>query len=106
MPYVNVDQLERVERIPGFHGRFLHTDNVTFADWLIRKGSNAPVHLHPHEQITYVLNGEFEFTLDGETRILKPGVAAVIPANAIHSGKALTDCHLLDVFYPVREDYR
>lgn len=23
-----------------------------------------------------------------------------------HSGRALTDCRVIDVFYPVREDYR
>jgi quercetin dioxygenase-like cupin family protein len=105
MPFVKLDQLDVVERIPGFHGRFIHTDNVTFADWLIREGAIAPVHSHPHEQITYVLEGHFEFTMEGETSILEAGIAAVIPANVVHSGKALTDCHVLDVFYPVREDY-
>lgn len=106
MPFIDLEQIDRVERIPGFHGRFIHMENVTFADWQIKEGAVAPIHSHPHEQITYVLDGKFEFTLDGDTKVLEPGTAAVIPANAVHSGKALTDCHLVDVFYPVREDYR
>jgi len=36
---------------------------------------------------------------------MKAGDIAVIPSNAIHSGQAITDCQLLDVFSPVREDY-
>ena len=53
-----------------------------------------------------VVAGKFEMTLDGETLQLEKGKVAVIPANAKHSGRALTDCEIMDVFYPVREDYR
>jgi len=45
-------------------------------------------------------------TVAGETRLLEPGMVAVIPPEARHSGRALADCYILDVFYPVREDYR
>ncbi len=106
MPYINLEEIERIERMSGFHGRFIHMENVTFADWIILEGSQAPEHSHPHEQITYLLEGKFEFVLGGEKQVLEPGKAAVIPGNVVHSGKALTDCHLVDVFYPVREDLR
>jgi len=56
--------------------------------------------------VANIIEGEFELTIDNETKILKPGDVAVIPSNAVHSGKAITDCRILDVFYPVREDYR
>jgi quercetin dioxygenase-like cupin family protein len=36
---------------------------------------------------------------------MKTGSVAVIPSNARHSGKAVTACRILDVFYPLREDY-
>ena len=59
-----------------------------------------------HEQISNVLEGEFEMTLDGITQLLKPGTVAVIPSMTVHSGKAVTDCYILDIFNPVREDYK
>jgi quercetin dioxygenase-like cupin family protein len=106
MPFVELSSLTEHERVPGFRGRFVHTENVTFAHWRIEKGAALPSHAHPHEQITALVEGELEFTLDGETRTLKPGIVALIPAMAGHSGKARTDCTVIDVFYPVREDYR
>ena len=34
------------------------------------------------------------------------GQVFVIPPDVPHSGRALTRCRVLDVFAPVREDYR
>ena len=59
-----------------------------------------------HALNVHVLEGEFELTVAGETKVLKPGQVAVIPSNVPHSGKALTKCYIIDAFYPVREDYR
>jgi len=106
MPFHSTDALTRTEEIPGFLGAFLHSDNMTVASWDVDAGSTFPEHAHPHEQISIVVEGEFELTLDGETDVLKPGRIAVIPADAPHSGRAVTDCKIIDVFSPVREDYQ
>jgi quercetin dioxygenase-like cupin family protein len=65
-----------------------------------------PEHSHPHEQITNILSGEFELTVDGEPIRLHAGDYLVIAPDAVHSGRSITDCRILDVFCPVREDYR
>jgi quercetin dioxygenase-like cupin family protein len=52
-----------------------------------------------------VLEGSFELTIQGETQILTAGKAALIPSQAIHSGRALTRCKIIDIFCPIREDY-
>ncbi len=93
------------ELIPGFRGKFQHGANMTIVYWEIDEGSELPEHSHEHEQIATVYEGKFELTIDGSTKILEPGMVAVIPSNAIHSGKAVTNCKLTDVFSPVREDY-
>jgi len=54
----------------------------------------------------HVVSGEFQFELDGKSTICKTGDILVIPSNVPHFGKALTDCQLMDVFTPAREEYR
>lgn len=92
--------------LPGFDVRFVHSERMTFAFWEIAPESELPAHSHPHEQVAHVLEGEFELTIDGEKAVLRPGTLAVIPSQAVHSGRAITRCRILDVFCPVREDYR
>ncbi len=79
---------------------------MTIAHWTIEPDAALPDHSHPHEQVTTIIEGEFEMTINEETKVLTPGTVAVIPPNAAHSGKSLTPCRIFDVFYPVREDYR
>jgi quercetin dioxygenase-like cupin family protein len=94
------------EVIPGFVGRFLHSDTMTFALWQIAAGSLLPEHSHPHEQVVHLYEGEFEMTVQGRTMRMKPGEVFAIPGNARHHGRAVTDCRIMDAFCPVRDDYR
>lgn len=105
MIFHELDHIEAREIIPGHHAKFIHTPTMTLAFWEIEAGSVLPEHSHHHEQVANVLEGEYELTVNGETRRLSPGMPVTIPSNAIHSGVAVTDCKILDVFQPVREDY-
>ena len=102
----DLSEVESRELMPGFNGKFVHTDRMTFIYWDIEEGAVLPEHSHEHEQVVNCFDGEFELTVSGETRILGPGTVTQIPGNAVHSGRALSDCKILDVFAPVREDYR
>jgi quercetin dioxygenase-like cupin family protein len=93
------------EVIPGFHGRFAHSQTMTFALWEIDQGAVLPEHSHPHEQVVHLIEGDFEVTIEGQKVTGKPGTVTAIPPHARHSGLALTRCRILDVFHPVREDY-
>jgi quercetin dioxygenase-like cupin family protein len=106
MPVLTLDSLDRSEEIPGFLGAFRHTENMTVVHWSVEAGAEFPEHAHPHEQISVVTKGEFELTLDGEPQILRDGRVAIIPARTAHAGRAITECDIIDVFSPVREDYR
>jgi len=106
MPFVDLDGVEVRDLGPGWTVQFVHSERMTFAYWQIEPGAELPGHAHPHEQVATVMEGEFELTIDGEMQVIKPGVVGVIPPNATHSGKARTACRILDVFCPIREDYR
>ncbi|MCI0521448.1 MAG: cupin domain-containing protein [Chloroflexi bacterium] len=106
MTLINLKDIEEKELLPGYRARFVHSEAMTLAYWTIRAGAPLPEHAHPHEQVTNLLKGEYEITVLGEIHRLKPGKVVVIPSNTPHSGRALSDCRILDVFYPVREEYR
>jgi quercetin dioxygenase-like cupin family protein len=100
------DEMEWVTIIPGYRAKFIHSKNMTFGLWDIDAGAPLPEHSHPHEQVTHLLEGKFEITIDGNTQVMHAGMVAIIPSNAKHSGKAINSCRILDAFYPVREDFR
>lgn len=106
MIFHQLKSIEDKELLPGIVGKLVHTDGLTLGYFNISKGAVLPAHSHIHEQVTNLLEGEFEMTVDGETQILRAGSIVTIPPNAEHSGVALTDCKVIDVFNPVREDYK
>lgn len=94
------------EIMPGYHGKLVHTENMSIAFWEVEQGAVVPEHSHKNEQIMQVLEGQFEFTLEGKTKTYQPGDLVVIGPHKKHSGKALTPCRLMDVFSPAREEYK
>jgi quercetin dioxygenase-like cupin family protein len=99
-------EVESRALIPGAEVRFVHSEHVTLAYWNFEADARFPEHAHPHEQVVNLIEGVFELTVAGETSRIEAGSAVVIPPNASHSGKAITECRVIDVFHPVREDYR
>ena len=69
------------------------------------RGAEGPLHSHPHEQLTYVLSGEFEFTIGPETKIVRAGDTLYKQPNVIHGCRCLEAGVLLDTFTPQRTDF-
>lgn len=106
MSVINLQSVQEREILPGCWARFVHTQHLTVAHWRLEAGAHIPEHAHPHEQVVNVIAGEFELVLGGKRRLMKSDQAAVAAANEPHGGTARTPCRIIDVFYPVREDYR
>ncbi len=107
MPFTVLASLPVKEIFGGtIRGHYAHMDRLTFGEVELATGTVLPLHQHPHEQISYVISGRFEFTVGNETQVLEPGMAAIIPSGISHGGRTLTACRVIDVFSPVREDYR
>lgn len=96
--------VEPVVFVPGLEfrpalGEITMLNSVRFAPH-----TEAPMHSHDEEQLTLVVEGELQFQIDGEVRLLKPGMVAVIPANVPHGAKTgEVPCHEYDVFNPPRQ---
>jgi quercetin dioxygenase-like cupin family protein len=106
MPLYRLATLPTRELFPGFTARLVHTPLVTQSFVEATAGFAFPEHQHPHEQTVVVLEGELELVVDGETHRLTPGTAFAIAGGTPHSGRAVTDCRVLDVFSPPRDDLK
>ncbi len=106
MPFIHLEDIDERDMIPGFTARFVHSGFMTFSYWNTKAGFSLPEHSHPHEQVTNIIRGRFEIAVNGETKIIEPGDIVIIPPHASHRGTSVTDCYILDVFYPIREGYR
>jgi len=103
---MNLATIPSKEIMPGYHGKMVHGDKMSWAFWSVEQGAEVPEHQHHHEQIMHVVKGEFKFTLGDVTKVYHSGDVVIIPSNTPHSGKAITPCTLMDVFSPVREEYK
>ena len=103
---IEINKIKGVEMFAGFTAKFIHTENLSLGFWDVKKDAVLPQHSHINEQVTQVMEGELELTIDGKTAIYKAGFMVVIPPNIVHGGRAITDCKLFDIFYPTREDYK
>jgi quercetin dioxygenase-like cupin family protein len=106
MGIVELKALPELEISPGIKARAVTADSITVLHVDIEEGALLPEHSHHNEQVVNVTEGELELVVEGVSHILKAGKVMVLPPDIIHSGKAITKCKVVDVFYPVREDFR
>jgi quercetin dioxygenase-like cupin family protein len=105
MPFVDTNSLKVIERLPGWHGRYFHSANMTFAHYDFKRGSSIHEHSHPEEEVYEVIEGELEVTIDGVTEIARAGKIAIVPSNVRHSVNALTDGRAIIVDHPSRPEF-
>jgi quercetin dioxygenase-like cupin family protein len=68
----------------GIDRRVLTTPKATVQEYRFEPGASFPIHHHPQEQITVVLDGEVSFSADGERRDLRAGEWSVVPGDVPH----------------------
>lgn len=101
-----INNIPEKELVPGIYARLVHMDGMSIAHVRLEKDAILPEHAHVHEQVTNIIEGTLEMTVNGETKVCTSGDVVMIPSNAPHSARAITACKVIDVFQPVREDYK
>ena len=105
--FCDVKNRDAKEIAPDVHIRTFWGKEMLLS--IVDLASNAvvPAHSHPHEQTGTLISGEFDLTIAGETRRLKPGDTYIIPGGVEHSARAGdSPARALDIFSPVRKEYQ
>ena len=110
MAVVKFDEVPAIKVKEGLERKIIRTNDLMT---VVIDFSNGPwempdpPHSHPHQQTSYVAEGEIIFYCEGEPdQHLKAGDMYAIPSGLKHTVKLLTKkVRLIDSFYPVREDF-
>jgi len=99
VPFVNLGAGIRFKPIFG--------RNILFNYVYFEPHTEAPMHQHPEEQIGTMLEGEYEFEMNGEKRMIRPGDVYVVPPNVPHAARTYDKgCVAVDIFSPPRSGFR
>ena len=52
MPIVDISRLPEIERLPGWRGRFFHSQHMTVAHYNFTQGARIHEHHHPRRRST------------------------------------------------------
>ncbi len=107
MTFVSLGSGDGFALAPGAVARALFGERGMLNVVELAPGAEVALHSHPHEQLGLVLTGTMTMTVDGVTRECGPMDGYVVAGGSEHGGTAGADgATVLDVFVPVREDYR
>jgi quercetin dioxygenase-like cupin family protein len=77
------------EVYPGISRQSIDGEKQTLVRYVYQPGAVFPIHSHVQEQITTVLTGEIEFTVDGVPTVFRAGDVAVIPSLVPHGARVI-----------------
>lgn len=101
-----------VEMLPGVTRRTLaFGEKMLIAEVTLKQGAKIPPHAHHHEQVGYIAKGRMRITFgeagsDQKTVEASTGDGYSVPGDFTHSVEAVQDTVAIDIFSPVREEYK
>lgn len=104
---IDVSQCNHKNPVAGVWMHTTEAQTMTLSVVDIEPHAVIPEHSHPHEQIGYLVEGQFEFRIGGRSYQVTAGQIWRIPGGVPHSVVAGDrPARAIDVFYPIREDMR
>jgi len=83
-----------------------HSDQLMLVRHYFDAGWVGARHSHPHHQLVYVVKGSIRADVAGRVFDVHAGDSFVVDGGVEHQASALEASEVLDVFTPLREDYR
>ena len=96
-----IEMLEGIERKTLVYG-----NHTLMSEFRLAKGKTLPMHKHPQEQSGYLVSGHMVLIINGERHEMRPGDSWTITENLEHGAEIKEDSLAVEVFSPVREDYK
>lgn len=104
---VRAPDVKPLEMVPGVWRRTLSWgERLMVVQVTLEEGAVVPAHRHPHEQITYVVEGKLSMEVEGRIYVLVSGDSLLFPADVEHGATALERTLVVDTFSPPREEYK
>lgn len=105
--FVRFADIRSFDLAAGVTGRPLFGEGAMINLIEFEPGAEVPLHSHEHEQLGIVLRGMQALVVDGVPHELGPLEGYVLPGGLPHSAYCGAEgATVIDVFRPVREDYR
>ncbi len=108
MSVVKAEDVKSFNPEPGMVRQVLaHNEQLMLIRHYFEKGWVGARHSHPHEQLVYVMKGRIRVNIDGKkTFEVGEGESFVVDGGVEHEAAALEESEVLDVFTPMREEYK
>lgn len=90
---------------PHVSSRMIAGESLMLVEHRVKKGHKSERESHENEQLTLVLFGHLEFTINGKTHSLRTGEAILIPPFIEHSCEVFIDSVVIEVFSPPRKEW-
>jgi quercetin dioxygenase-like cupin family protein len=102
--FFDLAKLDKVHGGPDYTtaiGPCVEGDRMIVALMRMPAGTGAEPHSHPNEQWIFVVEGVLSASIDNKTIEARSGTVLYIPANAVHSVKAMPQAE--GVFFTVKD---
>lgn len=91
---------------PGIWRKIMsYNEAIMLVKVKFEKGAIGVIHQHPHLQMSYIAEGEFEVSMGHEKRVLRAGDVYFAPSGLEHGVVCTHAGILIDVFTPARQDF-
>ena len=107
MSVVKAEDVKSFNPEPGMVRQVLaHNQQLMLIRHFFEKGWVGARHSHPHEQLVYIVRGKIHVDIDGRIFDVSAGESFVVDGGVEHQAWALEESEVLDIFTPMRDEYK